>query len=352
MSALTAASAAGASGPPGAPDGLVPGGHAPTGRRVGGGWLGFAVRRLGGLVLAGAVLVVTTFLIVPLIPGDPARAIAGTNASPAAVATVRAQLGLDQPIGARFVDYVTGLFTGDLGTSFRFGIPVSEVVATRLPYTAQLALPAIVVVLLVAVPLGMAAGVLTRGGRRRWLDVGFGTLAGLLASLPAYVAATALIVVFAIGLGLLPPGGAETASSSVLPIAALAIGPAFAVARVVRQETAGVLEQDFMRTARGRRLPAHRLYLRHALPNLLTSVLTLTGLVLTSLLGGTVIIENVFGYPGLGSAVVEAIVYRDYPVIQGVILCVGALALVVNLFVDVVLGLIDPRTLQGAPDGP
>jgi peptide/nickel transport system permease protein len=345
VSALTSVSAAGA-----ASEGHAPGHPAPGRSPLTGGWLGFALRRLGGLVLAGAVLVVTTFLIVPLIPGDPARAIAGTNASPAAVATIRAQLGLDEPIATRFWHYVTGLLSGDLGTSFRFGTPVSEVVTSRLPYTAQLALPAIVVVLLVAVPLGMTAGVLTRGGRRRWLDVGFGTLAGLLASLPAYVAATALIVVFAIGLRLLPPGGAETAGSSVLPIAALAIGPSFAVARVVRQETAAVLGQDFMRTARGRRLPAHRLYLRHALPNLLTSVLTLTGLVLTSLLGGTVIVENVFGYPGLGTAVVEAIVYRDYPVIQGVILCVGALALVVNLLVDVVLGLIDPRTLEGVPD--
>ncbi len=344
MSALTTVVAAGVSPAGGAP------GHPATGGRRLSGWLGFAVRRLGGLVLAGAVLVVTTFLIVPLIPGDPARVISGTNSSPAAVATIRAQLGLDDPIGARFLDYVSGLLSGDLGTSFRFGTPVSEVVSSRLPYTVQLALPAIVVVLLIAIPLGMTVGVLTRSGRRRWLDVGFGTLAGMFASLPAYVAATGLIVVFAIGLNLLPPGGAETANSSLLPIAALAIGPAFAVARVVRQETATVLNQDFMRTARGRRLPTHRLYLRHALPNLLTSVLTLTGLVLTSLLGGTIIVENVFNYPGLGTAVVEAIIYRDYPVIQGVILSVGALALVLNLLVDVVLGLIDPRTLEGAPD--
>ena len=310
-------------------------------------WVRFLMRRLAGLVLAGAVLVVLTFLIVPLIPGDPARAIAGTNATPATVNVIRGQLGLDQPMPTRFVSYVTGLLRGDLGTSFRYRVPVSDVVLARLPYTAQIALPGIVVVLLLAIPTGMAVGVLTRGGRRRWLDLLFGSFAGTIAAMPAYVLGTLLIVVVAIQLRLLPPGGAESPSSLVLPVLALSLGPSFAVARVVRQETVTVLEQEFMRTARGHRLPAVRLYLQHALPNLLTSVLTLTGLVLTSLLGGTVIIENVFSYPGLGTEVVQAITYKDYPVIQGLILMIGALALAVNLMVDIILGLVDPRSLEG-----
>lgn len=314
-------------------------------------WVNFAVRRAGGLVLALGLLVTVTFLIVPLLPGDPARAIAGSSATPQAVAMIRADLGLDRPLPQRFADYVGGLARGDLGTSFRYRVPVSDVVATRMPYTVQLAVPAIIGVLAVAIPLGMTVGVLTRGGRRRRLDVAFGVGVGAVAALPPYVLGTLLVVVFAIGLKLLPPGGAQTPASLVLPILALSLGPACAVARVVRTETSSVLEQEFLRTARGRRLPAGRLYLRHALPNLLTSVLTLTGLVLTSLLGGTVVIENVFSYPGLGTEIVQAIVSKDYPVIQGIILCVGVLALLVNLLVDVVLGLVDPRTLTGGHDG-
>ncbi|MBI4940812.1 MAG: ABC transporter permease [Actinobacteria bacterium] len=314
-------------------------------------WVRFALRRAGGLVLALALLVTVTFLIVPLIPGDPARAIAGSSATPQAIATIRADLGLDRPLPQRFVEYVSGLARGDLGTSFRYRVPVSDVVTARLPYTVQLAVPAIALVLVLAIPLGMAVGVLTRGGRRRRLDVAFGVVAGTVAAVPPYVMGTLLVVVFAIGLKLLPPGGAQTQASLVLPILALSLGPACAVARVVRADTSSVLEQEFLRTARARRLPAGRLYLRHALPNLLTSVLTLTGLVLTSLLGGTVVIENVFSYPGLGTEIVQAIVSKDYPVIQGIILCVGCLALLVNLLVDVVLGIVDPRTLTGGHHG-
>ncbi|WNM33638.1 ABC transporter permease [Streptomyces sp. Li-HN-5-11] len=336
-----------------APAGPVPAAPARHGfrTRVRGGWAGFAVRRAGGLLMSLLLLVVGTFLIVPLLPGDPARAIAGTSSSPATLAAIRDRLELNEPMATRFVHYLGDIATGRLGTSFRFDTPVADIIATRLPYTVQLVIPAVLLSLVIAVPMGMTVGVLTRGGRRRWLDVAFGTVAGLLASAPVYVVATLLVVVFSINLGLLPSGGATTISSLILPIAALCIGPAFAIARVVRQETASVLAQDYLRTARGHRLGPVRLYLRHALPNLMTSVLTLSGLVLTSLLGGTLIIENVFTYPGLGTEVVQAIIYKDYPVIQGIILVVGMLALLVNLLVDVVLGIVDPRTLEGGHRG-
>jgi peptide/nickel transport system permease protein len=319
--------------------------------RLRGGWAGFAVRRAAGLLMSLLLLVLVTFLIVPLLPGDPARAIAGTNSSPATLAAIRERLGLDEPMATQFAHYLGDIATGRFGTSFRFDTPVADIVATRLPYTVQLVIPAVLLSLAIAVPMGMTVGVLTRGGRRRWLDVGFGTVAGLLASAPVYVVATLLVVVFSISLGLLPSGGATTPSALVLPIAALCLGPAFAIARVVRQETASVLTQDYMRTARGHRLAPVRLYLRHALPNLVTSILTLSGLVLTSLLGGTIILENVFTYPGLGTEVVQAIIYKDYPVIQGIILVVGMLALLVNLLIDVVLGIVDPRTLEGGRRG-
>jgi peptide/nickel transport system permease protein len=322
---------------------------APPRRRGGGtGWGAFVLRRLGGLALSLGLLVVLTFLVVPLIPGDPAVAILGANASPDAVAALRERLHLDQPLPVQFLDYLRGLTTFDLGESFRYNTPVTATIATKLPYTATTALGAILLVIVVAIPVGMTVGVLTRSGRRPWLAVGFGTVAGFLASIPAYVAGTLLVVVFAIWLKVLPAGGAATPSAYVLPIIALALGPTFAVARVVVQETYAVLHQDYMRTARGRRLDAVRLYIRHALPNLMAGTLTLTGLVLASMLGGAIVIETVFSLPGLGLEVVQAIVFRDFPVIQGIVLTVGSLAILINLLIDVILGVIDPRTLGGS----
>jgi peptide/nickel transport system permease protein len=308
----------------------------------------FALRRAGGLVLSLSLLVLLTFLIIPLIPGDPAIAILGPDATPEAIAEMRARLHLDDPLWQQFGRYLEGIVTGNLGESFRYSQPVATTIATKLPYTASIAFGAIAVVVLVAVPLGMLIGVLTRGGRRPILATVFGAVAALLASFPAYVVGTLLVVVFAIWLRVLPAGGAGGPANLVLPIAALALGPTFAVARVVRQETFAVLSQDFIRTARGRRISAARLYVRHALPNLLTSTLTLTGLILAGLLGGAVIIESVFSLPGRGLEVVQAIIARDYPIIQGVVLTIGAIAILINLVIDVLLGLIDPRTLTGA----
>lgn len=310
-------------------------------------WGSFVLRRGGGLLLSLALLVLMTFLIVPLIPGDPAVAILGTDATPDAVAALRERLNLDLPLWQQFAIYLQSLAAFDLGDSFRYSTPVLTTIVTKLPYTAALAFGAIAVVVVVSIPLGMTIGVLTRGGRRPGLAVGFGVVAGFLASFPAYVAATLLIVVVSIWWRLLPPGGVTAPGWFVLPIAALALGPTFAVARVVRQETYSVLHQDYMRTARGRRLRSARLYVRHALPNLMASTLTLTGLILAGLLGGAIIIETVFSIPGLGSEVVQAIIFKDYPVIQGIILTIGVIAILINLLIDVVLGLIDPRTLGG-----
>lgn len=314
-------------------------------------WMLFAYRRLGGLLLSVSLLVLVTFLIVPLIPGDPALAMLGTNATPESIAALQDRLGLNQPLLTQFVNFIGGIFQGDLGTSFRYGVPVTDIIGTKLPYTATLAFGSIAVLLLVAIPLGMLIGVLTRGGRLGPVATGFGAAAGFLASVPAYVAGTILVIVFSIWLGALPAGGVEQPGYAILPIAALALGPTFAVARVVRQETYTVLQQDFMRTARGHRLRALRLYIVHALPNLMASTLTLTGLILAGMIGGTIVIETVFSYPGLGLEVVQSIIYKDYPTIQGIILVIGAIAISINLLIDIVLGMIDPRTLGGGQHG-
>ncbi|QBI56684.1 ABC transporter permease [Streptomonospora litoralis] len=310
-------------------------------------WPRFLMRRLGGVAVVLAVLVVATFLLVQLVPGDPARQVAGPDATPRQIAAVEQRLGLDRPPLERFTSYVGGLVTGDLGTSFRTGQPVLEVIAGRLPFTAQLALLAVLAVLVIAVPLGMAVAVACRGGRRRRLDTLFSTATSVFGSTPEYIVGTALVLVFAVWLGWLPAAGAATVPSLLLPIAAVALPPACHLSRIVRREAAVVLEQDYMRTARGKRLGGWALYVRHALPNLLTSALTLGGLLLAGLLGGTVIVESVFAWPGLGTLVVQAILNRDYPVIQGIVLVIGLLATLVNLFVDVCLGVLDPRSLHG-----
>lgn len=316
-------------------------------RRARSPWLAFAIRRAGGVVLSGGLLIVVTFFMVPLIPGDPAVAVAGADATSSQIEAIRQSLGLNEPLWTRFIDYIGGIFTGNLGQSFAYHDSVMSIIATKLPYTASLAACGIVIVLIVSVPAGMFVGILTRGGRNRWLDVSFGAITGFFQAVPQYVMATVLVVIFGITLAILPVAGATSATSLILPVAALAIAPICSVSRVVRRETATVLEQDFMRTARGHRLGAIRLYARHALPNLLTTALTLSGLVLSGMLGGAIIIETVFSWPGLGREVIAAIVNKDYPVIQGVILVLGFMAIVINLLIDVVLGIIDPRTLGG-----
>ena len=310
-------------------------------------WAQFVVKRAGGLVGSLVVLVLVTFLMVQVIPGDPAVGAAGPDASLEKIAAVRAELGLDQPVLVQFVDYVASLFSGTMGRSFSLNASVGEIIAIRLPFTAGLAAASIVVVLLIAVPLGMLVGILTRGGRRRWLDNGFSVVTSLVSAIPAYVLATLLVVLFAVTLAVLPPAytRANPAASFVLPIAAMSIGAICTVARVVRRECAIVLEQDYLRTARGWRLRPLLMHARYTLPNLLTSTLTLAGLILSGMLGGSIIVETVFGWPGLGIALVQAIANKDYPLIQGIILVVGMLAAVLTVLIDAVLGILDPRTL-------
>ena len=202
-------------------------------------------------------------------------------------------------------------------------------------------------VLAIAVPLGMAVAILTRGGRNRWLDAGFNFVTSLIYSVPQYVVATLLVVVFAVTLRWFPAAGAATLNSLVLPTAALMLGPACVISRIVRRETAAVLEKDYIRTARGWRLGVLRTNARYVLPNLVTTTLTLSGLILAAQLGGAVVIETVFAWPGLGQGIVNAILQRDYPVIRGIILVLGLLATLIIILVDLILAIIDPRNLGG-----
>ncbi|MBB4908557.1 ABC transporter permease [Actinophytocola algeriensis] len=317
--------------------------------RAGSSWTGFALRRLGGLAGTVVIAVVVTFVIVPLIPGDPAVSAAGPDATIDQINRVRAELGLDRPLYERFFDYVGGLLQGDLGHSFSLNAPVSEVVFRRLPFTAGLSFLALLVVLVLAVPLGMAIGALTRGGKRRRLDSTFNYVTAVVAAIPPYVMATLLVLLFAVTLEVLPPAytRSQPGLSLLLPAFALSLPSICLIARVVRRETAVVLEQDFLRTARGWRLSGLRMALRYVLPNVLTSTLTLSGIVLVAMLGGAISVETVFGWPGLGLGVVNAVATKDYPLVQGIVLILAVLSALMTMAVDVLLGIVDPRVRGG-----
>ncbi|PQZ57494.1 MULTISPECIES: ABC transporter permease [unclassified Microbacterium] len=307
-------------------------------------WVSFLVRRGGQFVLSVWVLVTAAFLMIHLVPGDPVRAALGLNAPAELVEARRAALGLDQPLIVQYFRYIGGLFTGDMGTSMITSQPVSEIIATRLPATLQLALLAVVLVLLVAVPLGVTMAVATRGGRRRGLELAFATGSVILAAIPEFLLAVGLVYVFAVSLGWFPVAGNTAPLSLVLPVLALAVGPIAVFSRIIRVEVLSVLGQDFIRTARAKRLAPHRIYSRHALPNAMTATLTLTGLLLTGMVAGTVLVENVFAWPGLGTMIVQSILTKDYSVVQGIVLVYGVGVLVVNLVIDVILALLDPRS--------
>lgn len=308
-------------------------------------WIRFALRRTVVLLASLATLVVATFLITHLVPGDPARAGLGPTAKASQVEARRATLRLDEPLPAQLRSYVGGVFTGDLGNSFATGQPVAEIVRDRFPATLRLALATFVVTLLVGLPLGMAMAVLGRGGRHRAAQGAFSFTTGLMISVPDYLIATGLVALFGVALGWLPIAGDEGWTSYVLPVAAFSALSVGMLARMARVEMAGVLDEEYMRVARGKRMPDRVLYLRHALPNALTATLTFSGLILGGCLAGTVVIENVFAWPGLGSAVVQAIQDKDYPLVQAIVLLLGSIVLVVNLAIDVLLGILDPRVL-------
>lgn len=302
------------------------------------------LRRLVRFLASMAALLVASFAMIHLIPGDPVRAALGPAAPIELVEVRRAALGLDQPVPQQLLTYVTNIFTGDFGTSFLTGEPVVEVIAARLPNTLSLAVLATLLSLIIAVPLGMWAAIRTENGRNRGTDLTFSSATGTAVAIPEFLYAIGLVSVFAIGLNWFPPAQKAGPESYVLPVIALATGSIAMIARIARAETARELGTDYVRLARAKRLPAARLYLRHVLPNTLTATLTMGGLLLSALIAGSLLVEYVFAWPGLGLKIVESITQKDYPVAQAVILVYGAIVLIVNLVVDVLLGVLDPTS--------
>lgn len=307
-------------------------------------WVAFGVRRLGIFVLSLWLLSTFAFGMIHLIPGDPVRAALGINADPGLVASRREELHLNDPLVMQYLQYYGRLFSGDWGVSLQSRLPVLQVIGDRFPNTLMLAVTAFIVTVLIAVPLGVSTAIWTQAGRRRRFEVGYTGTAMVIAAIPEFLLAVLLIYLLAVRNSWLPIAGREGWTSMVLPITAMALGSAMALSRIVRVEVLSVLDRDFVRTARAKRLRPRRVYLRHALPNALTATITIGGLLLSGLIASTVIVEQIFAWPGLGPTLVNSILTKDFPMIQAIVLLYGGMVLIIQLIVDVVLALIDSRS--------
>ena len=304
----------------------------------------FFSRRLGRFVVSEFALVTAAFAMVHLTPGDPVRNALGLKAAPQLVAAKHHELGLDRPLPDQYLHYLHSVASGHLGSSLISGLSVREQMTRMMPATVELAVLAFVVALTTAVVVGMAAGIGTREGRGRKLHVAFAGITGTVSAIPDFLLAVGLVFAFAVTFQIFPVAGRVGPQSYVLPVASLAAGPAAVLARIVRVETQRVLAEEYIRTARAKRLPAHLIYGRHALPNLLTATLTVSGLILGSLLAGTVLVENVFAWPGLGQLFVQSVLQKDYPVVEAMALVFGSAVLLNNILVDLAIVVIDPQS--------
>lgn len=288
------------------------------------------------VILGVATLV---FSLIHLVPGDPAQSMLGESAAPADVNELRAKLGLDRPVMTQYVEYVTRAVRGDLGTSFRYGTPVTKEIGARLGRTAQLAFAAMAVAILIAVPLGTLAAVF----RGRLLDQAAMTMSLVGVSLPNFWLGPLLAMVFAVGLGWLPVSGAGTWRHLVLPAVTLGSALAAVLARLTRTSVIEELQELYVVAARARGLSWLRTVVRHALRNSLVPVVTVIGLQFGAVLTGTIITESIFAWPGLGRLLIQAIGFRDYPLVQGCILFIAITYVGMNLLVDLAYGWLDPR---------
>lgn len=288
------------------------------------------------------VILAVTFIVfvsVRLIPGDPARTVAGLEASDATVEAVREDLGLDRPVLSQYVTFLGGLAVGDLGTSYYYGTPVTREVLRRFPATLWLAVAG----LALSIAIGVTIGTLSAVKRGTWLDRGiliFG-IAGV--SMPSFWLALVLIIVFGVRLDWLPAGGYGTWRHMVLPALTLGLFGAGTIARLTRSSVLEVLQQDYVRTARSKGLHFRIVLFKHALRNAMVPVVTLLGLQLGAFLSRAVVTETVFGWPGIARLTVTAVLDRDFPLIQGSVLWLALVFIATNLLVDLVYALIDPR---------
>ena len=299
----------------------------------------FLLRRILQAVPVLVGVSAISFLLIYYLPADPARIYAGPSATVATVDRIRHQLGLDQPLWVQYTTYLTRALQGDLGFSYRKQIAVTELILSRLPYTLALILSGIIVELLIGLPIGLASAVL----RGKWPDrVGmFIVLVGI--SAPPFWLGLLLLYWFGFRIPLFPLGGADSAQSIVLPALTAGLGGAAWYARMMRSSTLDILASDYIRTARTKGRSTMVVMLRHVLPNALNPIITMAGMDIPWFIGGVVLVERVFNWPGVGRMAVEAIETVDVPLILGTVTFSALLVVVSGILIDVVQGIVDPR---------
>jgi len=308
---------------------------------------GILLRRLLSALPILLIVSLITFAMIHLVPGDPATAIAGLSATPQQIAAIRHDLGLDQPLATQFVRWYGNLLHGDLGRSLLLGQPVLAATMYRLPVTIGLSLYALVITLFI----GLVSGVLAALRQNTWVDQIAMVFAMIGISLPNFYLGLLMIIFFAVELRWLPTGGyiAFTddplgwLATSTMPAISLALLLAGLLARITRSTMLEVLRQDYIRTARAKGLPKRKVVMKHALANALIPITTVIGIIVSLLISGAVVTETLFSIPGIGQLLTQAVLNRDYPMVQGGLLITTALLVLVNIGVDVCYALLDPR---------
>ena len=299
----------------------------------------YILRRLLTLPLMLLGVSIAVFLILHLIPGDPARMAAGPDATEQDVAQIRVNYGLDRPLTVQYGIYLRKLAEGDLGESFQTMAPVTQGIARTFPATLELTIAGMLVAMILGVPLGIYSALHPRGAADRLVT----SVAVLGISMPGFLLGLIFMLVFASMLGWVPPTGRGTWRHLILPALTLGLPYVAAFARLTRSNMLDVLSEDFIRTARAKGLSWPRVTYRHAMRNASIPIVTVLGLDFGRLLGGAAIVETVFAWPGMGRYMVDAIMVRDIYVIQGTILVFAISVVAINLLVDVIYGIIDPR---------
>ena len=307
----------------------------------------FLIRRLAGAFVVLVLVSLMSFALIWLVPGDPAAAFLDASATPQQIATLRSALGLDLSLPQQMLGWYGRILSGDLGQSILLNRSVAAALIERLPVTLSLAALA----LAFAVVFGVAAGIVAAVNHNRWPDQAVMTTALLGLSVPDFWLGLVMVLVFAVSLGWLPSGGftpflespANWLRGMILPALTLGLVQVGFIARMARASMLDTLSQDYVRTADAKGLAKLRVVLRHALPNAMIPILTVIGIVSGALLGGAVIVEQVFSIPGIGRLIVGAIASRDFPVLQGGLLFLAVVYLAINLMVDILYAVVDPR---------
>jgi ABC-type dipeptide/oligopeptide/nickel transport system permease component len=286
------------------------------------------------------------FIMIRLIPGDPARTIAGIMASEEDVERIRIQLGLKEPIHIQFIKWFSNILRGDLGISIRTNRPVALEIFSRLPNTMELTIVGLFIAIIIGIPIGIFAAI--KRGKLSDTLLSISALSGV--SIPVFWMGLVLIYIFSLSFGILPVGERggplwtiEGLSHIILPSITIAAPSAGVFARITRSSMIEVLEQEYIRTAKAKGLKMNIIIFRHCIRNVLVQLVTIIGMQFGFLLGGAIVTETVFAWPGIGRLLVDAIISRDYPLVQGIILIYSILFVSINLFIDLLYGIIDPR---------